>query len=137
MALSPVVDRYFQAWIGRDSWHTGHPNDLEYFYKFVRAVSTYSKKPVGDDELRTLITEAAKGKIDPDQLAEKATHYVHLFRHLYDFTKTPFPDPLISRNNIHAYYMDLTFQFGYDRKEQIAEVMRQVWGDDWEKQLRS
>jgi len=37
------IDKYFACWILPDTWHTGHPSDMDRFYRFVIAIDHFSK----------------------------------------------------------------------------------------------
>ena len=41
--FTPSIDKYFAAWILRDTWDSGHPLDMQRFYRFVRAIDHFSK----------------------------------------------------------------------------------------------
>jgi hypothetical protein len=41
--FTPTIDKYFAAWVLRDTWDSGHPLDMQNFYRFVRAIDHFSK----------------------------------------------------------------------------------------------
>jgi hypothetical protein len=148
MPLPPSIQPYFTAWIMVDTWHTGHPDDLQRFYKFVWAVHRYcrprrdakkSKKRLpGDGEIRKAIIDARRDSFNAEALEEYAEQYSSLYMHLLDFANTPnYPDHLIEKKNILRYYHQMERDLGgYAAKfEDIAIHMRRDWGEDWEEKL--
>ena len=41
--FTPAIDKYFASWIIRDTWHSGHPEDMDRFYRFIIAINHFSK----------------------------------------------------------------------------------------------
>ena len=74
--LSPVVQRYFDAWVDRDTWDSWHPLDDEHFYRFVKAVARSSRRrPPRPGDIHALIVARWRGKRRADQLTERAEHF--------------------------------------------------------------
>jgi hypothetical protein len=150
MSLPPLVERYFLAWIGVDTWYTRHLSDLTRFYKFVWAVHRYCRPRKGvkkskkrlprDGEIHAAIVDARRETFNAEALEEEATYYSGLYNHLLDFANTPnIPDHIIERKNILSYYHQLTYELGgymADPKE-VAADMKRAWGEGWEELLEN
>ena len=139
MKLSPVVERYFDAWIRRRTWDSGHALDTANFYRFVKAVARYSRKPPSAADIYALILDR-RGWKGPESgtiaetvqelLAERAKELLDLYQTLLDYEKTKgFPDPLIERTDIVKFYVKLR-----GTKDERDSRMREVWGSEWRKQ---
>jgi hypothetical protein len=87
MLLSPLVQKSFDSWIKCNTWHTGHPSDENRFYEFVWNVFRYSRKRPSEKNLRELILERGRGKLDPEHLERVALRYSGLYATLLDFAK--------------------------------------------------
>ena len=133
MKLSPVVGRYFDAWICQDSWDSGHPTDTERFYRFVKAVARYSRsRAPSQADIHALIVQRWRGQgVDRVELDTRANEFAELYRTLLNYEKTrDFPDPLIERTNILEYHLRVSAQCqGNDQC--INRMMTEVWGKDW------
>jgi hypothetical protein len=73
--MSKVVGRYFEAWIALDSWDSFHPLDLQRFYRFVKVVARYSRKPPPPAYLRDLTKARWKEQRSVDALDHAIDHY--------------------------------------------------------------
>jgi hypothetical protein len=135
--LSPVVERYLQAWIGVESWHTNHGHDLSRFYRFVRAVMRYSKAPITGGDLRAILLKRFSSEFNREYLAKVVDRYCSLFEDLYAFSKdkSPFPDVVIEKLNISRYYHTIVFRSN-DDESYIETKMSHDWGDDWKEKLK-
>jgi hypothetical protein len=132
--MSKVVGRYFDAWIVLNSWDSFHPLDLQRFYRFVRAVTRYSRKPLTPANLRHLIRARWKEQRSAGALAHAIAGYMEKYETLLDYKKTPgFPDPLIERRSIVKFYGRLTSQQGSNRH--VERIMSNAWGKDWREKL--
>jgi len=86
--LSPVVQRYFDAWVDRDTWDSWHPLDDEHFYRFVKAVARYSRRrPPRPGDIHALIVARWRGKRRADQLTERAEHFANFYETLLAYRK--------------------------------------------------
>jgi len=137
--FSPIVGRYFDAWINCDTWYTGHRNDEERFYKFVKAVLRYCKRRPSDTQVRQHIELKGRELIsDDNDLQEKAHYYTTLYASILEFHDTLFPDVLTELRSSRACYNLLENQrilTGGIRESEEAELMRVLFGDDWKHQL--
>ena len=130
--LPQIVGRYFDAWIGLDTWDSFHSLDMARFYRFVKAVARYSRRhsplPV---RIRALIFERWKGRRDGAELNDDADHFAELYQTLLGYERAKgFPDPLIECRDIVRYNLRLTargISDGQDRR-----TMAKVWGPDWQ-----
>jgi hypothetical protein len=99
--FSPIVHRAFDAWINRETWYRGNPQDEQSFYAFAWAFLRYAGREPGQGELRDRILELKTGKFEAEYLHRLASEYDTLFRHLYDFTKARknpgVPSPEVAR----------------------------------------
>jgi len=41
--FTPAIDKYFAAWILRDTWDSEHPIDTQRFNRFIRSINHFSK----------------------------------------------------------------------------------------------
>jgi hypothetical protein len=138
MKLSKVVGRYFDAWICRDTWDSFHPLDNQRFYRFVKAVARYSRRPPLPRDIKTLIVERRGGdRRITAALSKTADKFVDLYQTLLEYEKTRgFPDALIERTNIVRYYLRLTSGSGSNHHH-INRMMTDVWGKDWRAELHN
>jgi hypothetical protein len=134
MAFSPVIQRYFQEWIGKDTWYAAHPLDRKPFYTFAHAAKRYGRG-ITSDRLKQEIIQAVGPDMEADQLEQHAQKFADLFGELMDFSQAPTKDFVVEKTNIHAYHMQLQMDMNHD-KSKIAQKMKADWGDDWEKQLK-
>src|SRR3954449_3262512 len=100
MPLSTKAMKYLEAWVRRETWHTAHGGEEDYFYMMAHAIARYGRGPFNEDELEALIVEKAnRGTIRPDLVEERAKYYASLCRKLVDFerirTRGDFPNPVI------------------------------------------
>jgi hypothetical protein len=135
MKLSPVVHRYFEAWIHRNTWDSYHSQDNEKFYRFIKAIARYSRRVPSPADIYTLIVERWKGQRDSAKLDETAERFADLYQTLMDYEKTGgFPDPLIERTDIVKYHLELSVH-SRDNRQHVNMTMTDVWGKDWRTKL--
>lgn len=93
MYFARVIDKYFAAWILRDTWYTGHPLDMERFYLFVYALHKLSKPikmhsynpddpaiqdlPQHIKEKRSIVYERNPRTYDRDNFRKKLLRAIH------------------------------------------------------------
>ena len=83
--MSPSLQPAFEAWIKRETWHTGHTFDDQLFFKFVwAAVQQGSSKPSGGD-IEENILHNWTGRLNHDYLHDKARQYASLYSTLCEF----------------------------------------------------
>lgn len=87
MPLSPLIKKSFDAWINCHTWHTGHPCDEARFYTFVWNVFRYSRKRPSEINLRELILERERGKLESEYLENVALSYSGLYAILLEFAE--------------------------------------------------
>lgn len=130
--LSPVVSRYFDAWICRDTWDSHHPLDTEQFYRFVKAVAKYNRQKPLPATIHAAIMNRWKGRRSHRQLKEKADHFSELYAVLLDYERTKgFPDALIERRDIVKFHLKLSGRSG----ALYTSMMTKAWGRDWKNKL--
>ena len=146
MTLSPVVSRYFDNWIDNDTWDSGHWLDRARFYRFVKAVTRYSRKTPHPGSLQELIIQRWRKRRTNKALAAAADDFASLYQTLIEYEGTDdFPNAMIEHNNILSYYHRLIRESEVIRKgkriqekpskHQIDSVMTRVWGESWRDQL--
>jgi len=148
MALPKLVEPYFDAWIGVNTWYTEHSLDLKKFYKFVWAVHRYcrprrgakktKKRLPSESEIREAIIEARRDSFNAKCLADEARHYSRLYSYLLDFANTPNEvDYMIEKRDILMYYFQLSHGLaGHEANSvDIAAIMKRVWGENWREKL--
>ena len=138
MKLSPVVFRYFDAWIRHDTWDSLHTLDDERFYRFVKAVLRYSRRRLSPGDLEEIIVDRWKKRRVSSALDRAAERYRKLYRTLVAYeTTTGFPDALIEQTNILKCYNQLRRrQKGKQSTDYIQRKMAEDWGNDWETKLK-
>ena len=134
--LSKTVERYFKAWLGPETWYTGHPNDMRRFYLFVKSVVRYNRvghRP-SEQGLQLLMQEYSI-RLDAEYFEKLQREYSSLYANLleYETAIEAFPDPLIEQRSPVLYYNRLLQLYGHDRESDIKEIMDRKWGNDWEK----
>src|SRR5262245_18718430 len=123
LKLSPVVARYFDIWIRQETWDSGHWSDRERFYQFVKAVKRYSRRSVSRYQIQTLIIVRCKHRRDRAVLEIKAEKYGEIYQTLLEYERTSgFPDALIDRKNILAFYNRLR-RSGRQNDQHIDRMM--------------
>ena len=133
--ISKVVGRYFEAWIALDSWDSFHPLDLQRFYRFVKAVARYTRKPFPPGDVRALIKARRNKQRSADALDHAADRYAEIYETLLEYEKTRgFPDPLIERTSIVKFHGQL-LSSQQTSNAHIERIMSDVWGKDWQKKL--
>jgi hypothetical protein len=133
--ISKVVGRYFEAWIALDTWDSFHPLDLQRFYRFVKAVVRYSRKPPSSGDVHALITARWNKQRPVDALERAADRYAEIYETLMNYERTRgFPDALIERTSIVKFHGQLSSQDN-SNAQHIERIMSHVWGKDWQKQL--
>ena len=135
MKLSPLVNKYFLAWINSSTWNTGHDADRRRFYKFVKAVVKYSQKRPSSGTVRRLILAHGKGKLEESVLDSEAAEYASLYDSILGFADIQFPDPLVERKNASSHYFGLCAAFGPEAEDRIDKIMKREWGSDWKKKV--
>lgn len=142
MKLSPVVGRYFDAWIRQDTWDSGHRLDRERFYRFVKAVARYSRRPPALHDIRLLIVTRWKQRRQNKWLNREAEQYAALYEELLEYERTRgFPDPLIERTSTVRFFYALQDSSRRAHKgkvdvQHVDKVMTDVWGKDWREKLK-
>lgn len=133
--LSQVIGRYFDTWICRDTWDSHHRLDDQRFYRFVKAVARYSRRPPRPSDVKNLIVQKRGAGQTSSTLRKAADEFVELYETLLEYEKTRgFPDALIERTDIVRFYLRLTL--GADRKAQhVNQSMTDAWGQDWQAKL--
>jgi len=136
MKLSPVVARYFDAWICWDTWDSHHPFDNQRFYRFVKAVVRYSRRrPPLSGHIRSLVVKKWSGRRTPAALRKAADDFARLYETLLEYEKTRgFPDALIERTDVVRYHLKLTLGKG-PNDAHVNRTMTDVWGNDWRVKL--
>jgi hypothetical protein len=137
--LSPIVRRYFDAWISRDASDFDHE---QAFYWFVKAVAEYEKRykcRPSSLALSDLIVEAWKrlGVFDNHSTAE-ADEQASLYETLLTYEKAcrRFPDRLTegsAAKDIVTYWLALGTR-ARSNTAYIEEKMREEYGEDWKEQ---
>src|SRR6516164_8403786 len=103
--LSSIIARYFDIWIRQETWDSGHWSDRERFYRFVKAVKRYSRRPVSSDQIQTLMIDRWRHRRDSTVLEIKVEKYGEIYQILLEYERTPdFPDALIDCKNTLAFY---------------------------------
>ena len=133
--LPRIVGRYFDAWIQRSTWHTGHLTDEEYFYRFVKAVLQYcrKRKRPSDRQIRQLIELKGRDTIRDIDLQNEAQRYSSLYANILEFHDTGFPDVLTERTSPLLCY--LTLQENCNDESKTAQFMNELFGDEWKAKL--
>ena len=136
--LSKVVARYFEVWIALDSWDSFHPLDLQRFYRFVKAVVRYSRKPPSSRDVHALIMARRNKQRSVDAFDDQAAErYADIYETLINYEETRcFPDALIECTNIIKFHLQLQSQENQN-VQHIEWIMNRFWGKDWQKQLAS
>jgi hypothetical protein len=91
--LTPVAEKYFIRWISASFWYRENLDDMERFYRFIRAVKRYnSKKPPPESLVRELIMEHG-GKVlhDRDYLESNAERFTGLYKDILEYEQTSLP----------------------------------------------
>src|SRR2546425_2472383 len=113
MKLSQIVGRYFEAWIGLDTWDSHHPLDKQRFYLFVKAVARYTRRFPSQADIHALIVARWSGQRSRSELNETANYFAELYQTLLGYEMTPgFPDALIERTDIVRYHLELSVSAG-------------------------
>jgi len=135
MKLSPVVGRYFDAWIKLQTWDSGHQLDQQRFYRFVKAIVRYSRRRPSSIEVESLIEARWEGRRDSESLEETARHFASIYTAILDYENTNgFPNPLIERTNIVQCQIWLASE--NVSEQQLDNSMSHLWGEDWRIQLQ-
>lgn len=134
--LSPLVRRYFDAWISRDASDFDHE---EKFFWFAKAVAEYEKRHKRRPSSRTisdLIVEAwTRRGVNDDDSKEEADRLATLYEELIAYEKAcrRFPDRLTegsARRDIVTYWRALS-NHAQSNQPYIDEKMREEYGPDW------
>ena len=133
MKLSPVVGRYFDAWLRLDTWDSYHPLDKERFYLFVKAVARYSRRVPSAGDIKELIVEKWKDRRTISVLNKATCYFMSLYQEFLAYEKTRgFPNPSIERTNIVRFYYRI--RQGKTNKD-IDMRMSEDWGSNWQRKL--
>lgn len=63
-------------WLVRSTWHTGHPNDLEIFYRAVKDIIAQNPETLlHESEIAAYIKSYQSGKIEESELERLAKDY--------------------------------------------------------------
>lgn len=134
MKLSPVIQRYFDAWIQMDTWDSYHPLDQERFYRFIKSVKRYSKRKPAPSEIEKMIIERWKGRRVKRHLIASAQRYASRYEIILKYEATRgFPNWLIERTSLPRCYLALAIDEVSPKK--INEIMTRLWGKDWQSEL--
>jgi hypothetical protein len=141
--FSPLVDKYLLAWIGPSTWTSFHQADLGRFYKFIKALSRYSRKSITQTLSSTVVSSAqdVHPEMSPREIQNVAQEYCEIAQHLLQFMQAPFPDPLIEMRNPNDVFLHLRSLrvYHHDRGwidmyslEEIEEFLGAHFGEGWE-----
>ena len=89
--FSKLVDCYLIEWINVGTWYTGHPYDMERFYKFIHALKRFSKKEICAKDVENRIKEAVTnghGGFNKEELNRIAKEFSIIAIHCLDCLKT-------------------------------------------------
>lgn len=140
--FAKVIDRYFLSWICPDTWDTFHPNDMERFYKFVKAIKRYARSNYGPKIYQNIIKAVRKEhpNLNEEHIEEMARKFSSIVHKILDYESTPFPDPIVEMRNPHFVSLRLrsiqiadkkgNFHSFYTEK-QIEEILAKNFGSDW------
>lgn len=63
-------------WLARSTWHTGHPIDLEIFYRAVKEIISQNPEDLlHESEIAAYIISSQSGKLDASELERLAKKY--------------------------------------------------------------
>lgn len=142
--FSKTIDKYFIAWISVDTWDSHHAYDMKRFYKFLKALLQYSRKPwLG--LLHENIIQAVKKEhpyFDEGTANESAGFFSSLAVRIYDFNSTVFPDPLVEMKNPYSVLTQLRRQKIYSNgnskplysENQINSILEENFGENWQEE---
>jgi hypothetical protein len=146
--FSKVVDRYFNHWIRQDTWHTGHPLDLERFCQFLKAIRKYSRRRHWTAGFHDNIVEAAKlyhPEMDEISIFEMADHFTDKAETVFAYEAAMFPHPLVEMTNadqVWSYLYSLQVAdaegnpHGMYSLEEIEKLVAESFGKDWREKRR-
>ena len=88
MKMSNQTTSAFQQWIGKDTWHTHHPLDMDRFYDFVQ--SLWNDQYTDIDLIRQNIREEIKElhpNFDPQYRDETIDRRVSEAEHIFSYLR--------------------------------------------------
>ncbi|WP_061033433.1 hypothetical protein [Vibrio splendidus] len=90
MKLSPLTHQAYKRWITRDTWHTGHSNDMKLFFAFVQAYFRFTR---GSHITGSMLKDDILTIYQIDHYEYHAIQYGNLFDNLVEFhsySKNPY-----------------------------------------------
>ncbi|TAK57162.1 MAG: hypothetical protein EPO24_10205 [Bacteroidetes bacterium] len=136
--MSSIIEKYYQKWINTPKI-LYHPQDIQQFYKFVKACLKYKRKHLDGHWLRKkLEKDLVKLFGDNDYTRQLIQDAVNLFQHLIDFQNTSFPDVMLEMREpykVSMYMRGLRDQNGKPcyTYEQVESALIENFGTDWQK----
>lgn len=98
--MSPIVKKYYSAWILNSPTFLGHPLDEERFFRFIKSCIRYSRSRIDGQWLRGFLEVDLENQIPTldsrEHIIRKA---VSVFDTIIDYEKTRFPDHEVEMKN--------------------------------------
>lgn len=86
MRLKPESERKLNAWLGPNTWQTGHDSDMDRWYDFVNQYQRDHGYTIDEAALRELIEHKVDGGVNED-LRELIRKRISLAYRILDFLK--------------------------------------------------
>ncbi|MBI4307929.1 MAG: hypothetical protein HY684_03905 [Chloroflexi bacterium] len=146
MYFSPLIDRYFNGWIGLFTWDSKHPYDMARFYKFLKALGRYSRKRGWLGRLHRKIVIAAAdyhSSLAKEHIRQMADFFVREAETIFFYESTPFPDALVESKDPYAMWASLQTARVLNKQgkarplytqAKIEEVLAKRFGEGWRDQ---
>ncbi len=100
--MTSLMRKYYKAWLNTTTL-LGHPQDVDKFYRFVKACVRYGRTRRCGEWLRPILEEDLANCFPDKEHAERLTdEAISIFDHIIEYEGISFPDPLVELKSVYA-----------------------------------